>query len=91
MGTMINKGADMQNDIPKYQSTLVDLVKLRYADYDAFMDRLYEALRGDYKDAINDATPVGNKKQALATMIDHFQEKEEYEKCAELQKLINQL
>lgn len=88
---MINKGADMQNEPNNHQSTLTDLVKLRYADYDAFMDRLYEALHGEFKDAVNDATPADNKKQALATMIEHFQEKEEYEKCAELQKLIKQL
>lgn len=90
METMINKGADM-NNVPKYQSTLVDLVKLRYTDYDAFMQRLYEALRGDHKDAINDATPAENKKQALETMIQYFSGKEEYEKCAELQVLYNQL
>lgn len=91
MKAMINNGADMQDNVPNYQSTLVDLVKLRYADYDAFMERLYEALRGEYKDAINDATPTDSKRQALATMIEYFQGKEEYEKCAELLRLSNQL
>jgi hypothetical protein len=91
MNTVINKGADMSNNTPKYQSTLIDLVKLRYADYDAFMERLYEALHGEHKDAINDATPAENKKQALETMIQYFSDKEEYEKCAELHLLMSRL
>lgn len=87
---MINKGTTMQNE-PRYRATLVDLVKLRNTDYPAFMNRLYEALHGDFKDAINDLTPVTGKKQALATMIDYFQDQEEYEKCAELKKIMDSL
>lgn len=88
----INKNtASPMQDVPKYQSALVSLVKLRYTDYDAFMERLYEALRGDFKDAIHDLTPVEGKQQALATMIDYFQDKEEYEKCAELKKIKDSL
>lgn len=75
------------HDVPKYQSVLVSLVKLRYTDYNAFMERLYEALRGDFKEALHDLTPIEGKQQALATMIDYFQDKEEYEKCAELKKI----
>lgn len=78
-------------DVPKYQSVLVSLVKLRYTDYNAFMERLYEALRGDFKEALHDLTPVEGKQQALATMIDYFQDKEEYEKCAELKKIKDSL
>ena len=83
--------ASPMQDVPKYQSALVSLVKLRYTDYDAFMERLYEALRGDFKDAIHDLTPVEGKQQALATMIDYFQDREEYEKCAELKKIKDSL
>lgn len=90
MGTMINKGEARMNT-PKQQSTLVDLVKLRYTDYGAFMDRLYEALSGEFQGSINDSTPVESKKQALSTMIEYFSEKEEYEKCAELKKISDSL
>lgn len=89
MKTLINKGEVMNT--PNPHSTLVDLVKLRYTDYDAFMERLYEALLGEFKGSIDDSTPIPNKKQALAKMIDYFQEKEEYEKCAELKKMSDSL
>lgn len=88
----INKSSTSpMQDVPKYQSVLVSLVKLRYTDYNAFMERLYEALRGDFKEALHDLTPVEGKQQALATMIDYFQDKEEYEKCAELKKIKDSL
>jgi len=92
MDTMINKGAEnMQQDTPKYRSTLVDLIQLRYTDYDAFMDRLFEALTGEFKDAINDVAPKESKLQAINSMIDYFSDKEEYEKCAQLHRIVVQL
>jgi hypothetical protein len=91
MPSINNTTASPMQHVPKYQSALVSLVKLRYTDYDAFMERLYEALRGDFKDAIHDLTPVEGKQQALATMIEYFQDKEEYEKCSELKKIKDSL
>jgi hypothetical protein len=91
MSSINNTTAYPMQHVPKYQSALVSLVKLRYTDYDAFMERLYEALRGDFKDAIHDLTPVEGKQQALATMIEYFQDKEEYEKCSELKKIKDSL
>jgi len=81
----------MMQESPKYQETLVNLVKLRHTDYAAFMERLYEALNGDFKEAIHDLSPVGGKHQALATMIEYFQSMEEYEKCAKLKKIKDSL
>ena len=78
-------------DINSYSKILLDLIYLRNTDYDAFMERLYEALTGDFKDAINDKSPVEEKSQAIWTMINYFQKHEEYEKCAELKKLVDQL
>jgi hypothetical protein len=83
--------SNTMQDVPKYQAALVNLVKLRYTDYDAFMERLYEALRGEFKEVIHDLTPVEGKHQALATMIEYFQNKEEYEKCAELKQIKDSL
>jgi len=51
------------------------------------MNRLYEALTGEFKDVINDTNPAGEKAQAIWTMIKHFEKNEEFEKCAELKKL----
>lgn len=90
METMINKGEAMQNPNPK-STTLADLVRLRYTDYDAFMSRLFEALNGDHRDAINDSTDKSQKIAALSTMLSYFEGKEEFEKCIEIKKLIDQL
>lgn len=79
------------SDFNSYSKILLDLIHLRNTDYDAFMDRLYEALTGEFKDAIDDKSPVEEKTQAIWTMINHFSKREEYEKCADLKKLVDQL
>lgn len=89
--------ANMSNQTPfnansqEYHKMLIDLIKLRETDYPAFMNKLYEALSGEFKGAIHDSKPKEEKVQAILTMIEHFSEREEYEKCAELKKLVEQL
>ena len=81
----------MQQPLSKYQKILMELVHLREKDYDGFMDRLYSALSGEFKDMVQDPAPVEEKSQALRTMIQHFQDKEEYEKCAVLKTMVESL
>lgn len=76
---------------PKYHQILLELIKLRETDYDAFMEKLYEALAGEFRDVVNDGSPMAEKSQALNTMIKHFSDREEYEKCADLKKMMDQL
>jgi hypothetical protein len=79
------------SDINSYSKIILELISLRMTDQDAFMDRLYDALTGEFRTAIHDTTPVEGKVQAIWTMINHFQKLEAYEKCAELKKLVEQL
>lgn len=79
------------SNLNSYSKILLDLIHLRQTDYDAFMNRLYEALTGEFKDVINDSSPVSEKSQAIWTMIKHFEKNEEFEKCAELKKLADEL
>ena len=79
------------SNINGYSKILLDLIHLRHTDYEAFMNRLYEALTGEFKDVINDSSPVDEKSQAIWTMIKHFEKNEEFEKCAELKKLADAL
>jgi hypothetical protein len=74
-----------------YQDLLLELMHLRKEDYGKFMDKLYEALVGEFKDAVNDGKPASEKKNALWLMIKHFQDTEEYEKCAKLKELAESL
>jgi len=78
-------------DLNQYSRILLDLIHLRQTDYDAFMDRLYEALTGEFKDALYDTSPVEEKSQAVWSMIKHFEKQEEFEKCASLKKMIEEI
>lgn len=72
----------------KTSAMLAELVSLRHTDFDAFMNLLYEALQKELSGAIFDETPVPEKQEALNSMIQYFQDREEYEKCAVLRDLV---
>jgi hypothetical protein len=63
-----------------YKDLLLELMHLKQTDYDSFMQKLYEAVSGEFKDALHNNDPVTEKAKALITMIQYFQGREEYEK-----------
>jgi hypothetical protein len=72
----------------KTSQMLAELVSLRHTDFDAFMNLLYDALQRELSGAIFDQTPLTEKQEALNSMIQYFQDKEEYEKCAVLRDMV---
>ena len=79
------------NEIKKDLKTsqmLAELVSLRHTDFDAFMNLLYDALQRELSGAIFDQTPLTEKQEALNSMIQYFQDREEYEKCAVLRDMV---
>jgi hypothetical protein len=80
-----------KNKKPSYQQMLFELLQLRESDYEGFMQKLYEALSGDFRQMVNDDSPLDEKSQALRTMIEHFEVREEYEKCATLKEMLDEL
>ena len=80
-----------KNKKPSYQQMLFELLQLRESDYEGFMQKLYEALSGDFRQMVNDDSPLDEKSQALKTMIGHFEAREEYEKCATLKIMLDEL
>jgi hypothetical protein len=82
---------EMNEPKKTYHDLLLELMKLRETDHVQFMEKLYEALSGEYKDVINDGTPVTEKRDAIWIMIKHFETREEFEKCAKLKKLSESL
>jgi len=72
----------------KTSQMLAELVSLRHTDFDAFMNLLYDALQNELSGAIFDQTPTEEKQDALNSMIQYFQDKEEYEKCAVLRDMV---
>ena len=75
----------------RYHEILMELIVLREQNYELFMDKLYEALSGDFRQMVNDDSPLDEKSQALRTMIEHFEVREEYEKCATLKEMLDEL
>jgi len=76
----------------EYSQILLKLIHLRKTDYDKFMDELYVAVTGEFRNIIHDKTPVEEKLQAIDTMKNHFiKSGEQYEKCIELQRLRDEL
>lgn len=61
---------------------LIELIRLKEQDPDAFMQLILEALKRHPELAIADEAPVSNKVRALEKMLKHLEEKEEYEDCA---------
>jgi len=72
----------------KTSQMLAELVSLRHTDFDAFMNLIYDALQRELSGAIFDQTPLTEKQEALNSMIQYFQDKEEYEKCAVLRDMV---
>lgn len=61
---------------------LLELLSLRQKeDLDAFMDKLYQAMTGEFRETLFTPTIMAENRDIITMMIDHFVNKEEYEKC----------
>ena len=69
----------------------MELIVLREENYELFMEKLYEALSGEFRGMVHDSSPIEEKLRALDSIRVHFQEREEYEKCAEIKKMTSEL
>lgn len=71
---------------------MVKLSILKHYDYDKFMDTMYKVFttNGSQFVEVNNGNPA-EKITALKSMIEYYENKTEYEKCADLYKLQTQL
>lgn len=67
------------------------LESLKKKDIDAFFELVFQSIVNFPEDAILDSSPMENKKQALQRIIKHFEETEDYEKCAQLKSILDQI
>ena len=87
---MSNPPINPNSDFPK--DDLVKLLALREKkDFDAFIEEMYEVLTGSFRNFIEATNISKDKRIAFEMMIEHYQQKEEYEKCAVLYKLVSKL
>lgn len=55
------------------------------------MDMIYDAIMVDINGAIKAKTPISEKINALNTILKYFEAKEEYEKCGNIKKIIDEI
>ena len=63
------------------------LLMLEQTDHKQFMDLSYYVLMQSPHIIIKRADPIDRKKEGIDNLKKYFEEKEEFEKCANLQKL----
>jgi len=73
----------------KHHQVLLELLQLRDKDYDLFVDKLYDAITNEFSKYFKEEL-IKDKdhQQTLKIMIDHYEKKEEYEKCDVLLHLL---
>jgi hypothetical protein len=68
---------------------MLELLSLRNgSDMDLFIDKLYIAVSEEFMGVLDTQSMTNEHRLALSFMVDHFLEKEEYEKCAVLREMI---
>jgi hypothetical protein len=74
----------------KHHQVLLELLELREKDYDLFVDKLYDAITNEFSKYFKEEL-IKDKdhQQTLKIMIEHYEKKEEYEKCDVLLHLLN--
>lgn len=65
--------------------------KLKSSSKEIMMDLIYKAIIENEMGALNNNSPKEEKIAALETVIKYFAEQEEYERCHELKKIINNI
>lgn len=66
----------------KHHEILMELLNLRETNYDLFIDKLYDAITDDFSKYFKEELIKDKDHQdTLKIMIDHYEKKEEYEKC----------
>ena len=66
----------------KHHEILMELLNLRETNYDLFIDKLYDAITDDFSKYFKEELIKDKDHQdTLKIMVDHYEKKEEYEKC----------
>jgi len=70
---------------------LNQLEALKREDIDIFYNVVFNSLSSYPDEAVEDPSPRESKIQALDSMIEHFVEKEEFEKCSFIKEIIDRI
>lgn len=74
----------------KYDETEF-IKKLQESSKDEMMDLIYNSIVNERMGALKHNAPILSKIEGVQNILDFFKEREEYEKCLELKKIIDKL
>jgi hypothetical protein len=78
------------DDIEDYDSTTPGFIKdLQESSKETMMEMIYDAVVNKKHGALDNNTPLSDKIDGLNSVLDFFKNREEYEKCSEIKKIID--
>ena len=89
-----NSDTDRNNqefEINNSVESIAFIEQLKSSSKEIMMELIYKAIIENEMGALNNSTPVEEKIAALETVIKYFVEKEQYERCHELKKIISKI
>jgi hypothetical protein len=82
----------MTDDLEEYENNNTKFIKkLHDSSREDMMELVYKSIIEDDMGALKHDAPVEDKIEGVYSVLNFFKEREEYEKCLELNKIINKL
>ena len=79
------------NDIEDYDNTTPGFIKdLQQTSTESMMEIIYDAVVNKKHKALNNNTTISDKIDGLTLVLDFFKNREDYEKCLEIKKVIDE-
>ena len=80
------------DDLEEYENNETKFLgKLKGSSREDMMELIYNSIIKDKMGALKHNAPIEEKIQGVQSVLNFFKEREEYEKCNELKKIINKL
>lgn len=78
------------DEIEDYESTPGFIKDLQESSKETMMEMIYDAIIHKKHGALNGDSPIDAKIDALNLILNFFKNREEYEKCSEIKKIIDE-
>ena len=86
-----NNKQEKDFEIRNSVESIAFIEQLKTSSKEIMMDLIYKAIIKEEMGALENNTPIEEKIEALQTVIRFFIEREEYERCHELKKIIDKI
>ena len=80
------------DDLEEYENREIKFIKkLQESSREDMMELIYNSIIKDEMGALKHNAPIEDKIEGVQSVLNFFKEREEYEKCTELKKIIEKL